>query len=205
MLTFVEKYGRNVHSQNGEDGIIAEICRRLDLTVGHAVEVGGNDGRWMSNMAHLLEQGWSGQFIEAEWSLYLKCAANWNHRKDVNCICSRVDGHNINAFVKDDCDLLSLDTDGGDYNIFAGLKAKPKIVVVEIDSSLEPSTATFNADGGASYGAMVELAVGKGYMVVCHTGNLILVDDQYRDLFPDVTGNPLINVDEYFNRSWLRA
>lgn len=203
MLEFVAKYGGNVNSQFGEDGIIAECLRRLEIETGHSAECGSNDGAWLSNSKALIDNGWSGTFIEAEWPLYLKCQANWAHRKDVKCICSKVDGHNINAFVKDDCTLLSLDTDGGDYEIFKGLKAKPKIVVIEINSSILPNMDGFSADGGASYQEMVKLALSKGYFLVCHTGNLILVDAKYRELFPEITGDPLVDTDLYFNRMHL--
>lgn len=205
MLSFVQKYGGNVHSQNGEDLITLEILRRLNMSVGHCVEIGGNDGQWMSNTRLLIERGFSGSFVEAEWPLYLKCQANWAHRKDVKCICSRVDGHNVNAFVTDDCDVLSMDTDGSDYEIFKGLKAKPKIVIVEIDSSIPPGVDGFNSEGGAGYKPMVELAITKGYFLLCHTGNLILIDDQYRELFPEITGDPITESDKYFKRDWLHA
>ena len=205
MINFATKYNYNIHSQNGEDGILVECLRRLNITVGHAVEIGGNDGWWMSNTALLIERGWSGAFIEADWSLYLKCQANWSHRKDVKCVCSRVDGHNVNAFVTDECDVLSIDTDGADYEIFKGLKAKPKIVIVEIDSSIPPHVDAFNADGGAGFRPMVELARDKGYFVLCHTGNLVLIETQYKHLFPEVgRSDPILNSALYFNRSWLK-
>lgn len=205
MLEFVNKYGRNTHSQNNEDGVTQECVKRLGLTSGHAVEIGANDGHWMSNTRLLLENGWSGWFVEASWPLYLKCKENWSHRKDVKCICSKVDGHNVNAFVKDDCDLLSIDTDGADYQIFRGMKARPKIVIVEIDSSIPPDVDGFNSDGGAGYRPMVELASTKRYFLVGHTGNLIFVDAVYRGLFPEVSDFPLTRSDLFFNRSWLKA
>lgn len=206
VIDFVNKYARNVHSQNGEDGILLEALRRIGDEKGHAVEIGGNDGRWMSNTRLLLdEHGWSGAFIETEWPLYLKCQANWLHRKDVKCICSRVDGHNVNAFVKDDCDLLSIDTDGADYKIFHGLLVKPKIVIVEIDSSIPPDVLGFNADGGAGYLDMVRLGLLRGYFLLCHTGNLIFVDDVHRNLFPEITADPILEPWEYFKTDWLKA
>lgn len=205
MLEFVNEYAGNVHSQNGEDGIIAECVKRIGLTTGHAVEIGGNDGQWMSNTRNLIDQGWSGTFIETEWPLYLKCQVNWNHRKDVTCICSKVDGHNVNAFVKDDCDLLSIDTDGADYAIFVGLVAMPKIVIVEIDSSLSPDDYVFNAEGGSGYFPMAFYGIAKRYFLLCHTGNLIFVDRRYRELFPEVVGDGLSNLELYFNRDWLKA
>ena len=118
--------------------------------------------------------------------------------------CSRVDGKNINAFVDETCDLLSLDTDGADYRIFKGLKAKPKIVIVEIDSSYLPDFVGFNPDGAGTYRNTVELGVEKGYFLLCHTGNLVFVANEYRDLFPGIEGDGLRNAELYFNRGWLR-
>lgn len=206
MIDFVNKYAANIsHSQNGEEGILLECLRRMDISKGHCVEVGGSDGQFCSNTALLIERGFSGSFIETEWPLYLKSKAHWAHRKDVTCICSRVDEHNVNAFVKDDCDVLSIDTDGADYEIFKGLTAKPKIVIVEIDSSIPPDVEGFNSDGGAGYKPMVELARNKGYFLLAHTGNLVLVDERYwSSHFPEITAHPLLNPDLYFNRSWLK-
>lgn len=200
MLTFVNKFAGNIYSQNGEDLIVAECLRRMGITTGHAIEIGGNDGQWMSNTRLLIEQGWSGEFYEAEWSLNLKCEANWAHRKDVKCICSKVDGHNVNAFVKDDCDLLSMDTDGEDFEIFKGLQAKPKIVIVEIDSRLIDG---FSAQGGAGFRPMAQLGISKGYLLLCHVGNLIFIDRQYQELFPEINVDPLEHPEAYFLDSIL--
>lgn len=205
MLEFVKRYGANKHSQNLEDGLISECLHRMHVALGHSVEVGGNDGFWLSNTRSLIEKNWSGLFIEADWNLYLKCKENWAHNSNVRVQCSRVDGQNINAFVDDKCDVLSVDTDGLDYEIFKGLKAKPKIVIVEIDSGLDPSYSCFNSDGGANYFAMLLLGITQGYFLLAHTGNMIFIRNDYRHLFPELTAEPLVDIDQYFNRSWLRA
>lgn len=206
MLTFLNKYAKNlIFSQNGEEGILLECARRLGIEKGHTVEVGGSDGRFCSNTALLIERGWSGAFIESNYSLHLVCVANWAHRKDVKCVCSHVDSHNINAFVDDSCDVFSTDTDGADYEIFQGLKAKPKIVIVEIDSSISPDSSEFNSDGASGYKPMVELGREKGYFLLAHTGNLIFVDSKYwASHFPDITAHPLLHADLYFNRAWMK-
>lgn len=211
MLSFLHKYAKNYsYSQNGEEGILLECISRLEdafrLNRGHAVEIGGNDGRYCSNTALLLQQhGWSGLFVEADYGLHLQSKKNWaGFGLNVRHQCSRVDGKNINAFVGDDCDLLSLDTDGSDYLIFDGLKAKPKIVVAEIDSSLSPDFASFNNDGAANYFAMTVLGITKGYFLLCHTGNLVFLANEYRELFPDIEGDGLSNADLYFKRDWLK-
>lgn len=172
---------------------------------GAAVEIGGHDGRWCSNTALRAVHNWQVLFVESDYDLYQKCKENWVGYHNIRAQCCHVDGRNINAFMKDDCDLLSLDTDGSDYEIFDGLQAKPKIVIVEIDSSLNPEFASFNSDGGANYFAMTLLGITKGYFLLCHTGNLIFVDEKYRGLFPEIVGDPLVDIEKYFNPAWLKA
>src|SRR5262249_54131521 len=138
MLDFYRHHAFDVHSQNGEDGILTECCRRLNLTTPHCVEIGANDGHWMSNTRHLIDQGASCLFVESNYGLYLQCKDNWKNNPQVRVQCSHVNGENVNAFVDDSCDIFSSDTDGADLQIFTGLKARPKIVIVEIDSSLNP-------------------------------------------------------------------
>lgn len=207
VIDFVRKYARNhVYSQNGEEGILEEVLLRLRdprLDV-YCVEIGGHDGKFCSNTAHLIDQGAHGKFVEADYGLHQKCAANWAHRKDVISICSRVGADNVNAFVDDSCDVLSLDTDGSDFKIFKALKAKPKIVIIEIDSSIDPESHEFNADGGSGFTITLMLGFNKGYFLLAHTGNMIFVDNQYRHLFPEIIGDGLSNAELYFNRGWLR-
>lgn len=205
MLSFLNQYGHNFHSQNGEDGIVIECIGRMGLPFGYVVEAGGNDGLWMSNARHLIESGWSCLFIEENYDLYLQCKANWGHNPKVRSQCSRVDGKNINAFVDERCDLLSLDTDGSDYAIFSGLEARPKIVIVEIDSSIPPNDPSFNSDGAAGYFRGVELGIEKGYFLLCHTGNLVLVREEFKHLFPEAKSkHPLIDSEFYFNQAWIK-
>jgi hypothetical protein len=217
MLSFLHKYAGNIHSQNGEDLIIRECWKRITADqhdgylyngestriVGHAVEIGGNEGLWLSNTRHLIEQGWSGLFVEADYDLYLQSKQNWSDNPHVRHQCSCVDGRNVNAFVGDDCDLLSIDTDGSDYEIFCGTQARPKIVIIEIDSSIEPPSERVNSDGGVGYWTMTVAALERGYGLLVHCGNLVFLRQEYMHLFPEVKGHPLLDYELYFNRSWL--
>lgn len=207
MLSFTAKYAKNyLASQNGEEGIIEE-CQRRGINIFHCVEIGGHDGRFCSNTAWVIESDIRvviGLFVEADYDRYLQCKSNWAHNPNVRSQCCRVDEHNINAFVDDRCDLLSVDTDGGDFKIFNGLVVRPKIVIVEIDSSIEPPSERFNADGAAGYWSMTVAALERGYFVVCHTGNLVLVRQEYAHLFPECAPHPLLEWELYFNRGWLK-
>lgn len=208
MLSFLNRYAKDYFaSQNGEEGILLECIKRLGITKGHAVEMGANNGLWCSNSALLIrDHGWSATLVETDFGLWQQCRDTWAQRPDVKCVCSHVDKYNINAFVKDDCDLLSLDTDGSDYELFKAVRGKPKIVIAEIDSSIEPPSEAFNSDGAAGYWSMTVAGLEKGYFLLCHTGNLIFIDEQYKKLFPEVKSkHPLIDSEFYFNRAWVKA
>jgi hypothetical protein len=208
MLSFLHKYAKNYkYSQNGEEGVLGECwLRLLEVTKLNfrTVEIGANDGHFCSNTALLVDAGWFGVFVESDWDLYQKCKANYANVSRARVQCARVDENNINAFVDDRCDLLSLDTDGADYRIFIGLKAKPKIVIVEIDSGIPPNVAGVNSDGAAGYLTGVQLGLEKGYFLLCHTGNLVMIANEYRHLFPEIEGDGLSNSELYFKRDWLK-
>lgn len=203
MLDFAKKYARNLFSQNGEDGIIAEVVRRLGLEKSVAVEVGANDGRWMSNTKALLDEGWGGVLVEADPELFKRCVKEWETRPDVSCVFLELKPELINFVVPASCQLLSTDTDGEDYKLFEALEVTPSIVVIEIDSGLPPTRYLFNVDGGAGYLPMLQLGLRKGYFLLCHTGNLIFVRSEYRNRFPEVVGDGQANHELYFNRGWL--
>lgn len=204
MLSFLHKYEKTyTYCQQGEEGILEEIIRRIPSTPKICCEIGGNDGVWLSNTALLIKNGWSGKFVEADFNLWQKCCTNWKGYP-VKSQCSMVDETNINAFVQKDCSVLSIDTDGVDYRIFKALDAKPAIVIVEIDSSIPPTSDEFNNEGGAGYFPMVKLGIEKGYFLLCHTGNLIFVDNKYRKLFKEIIGDGIENYAEYFKTDWLK-
>ncbi|MFN8926780.1 MAG: hypothetical protein ACK5WM_14635, partial [Rhodospirillales bacterium] len=54
-----------VHSQNNEDGILAEIFRRIGTRSRRFVEFGVGDGR-ENNTRLLLDLGWSGTWVDAD-------------------------------------------------------------------------------------------------------------------------------------------
>lgn len=207
MLSFLSKYAANIaFSQNGEESILLECVRRMAVERGRACEIGGADGHFCSNTALLIrDYGWHGTFVETNFDLWQRCVENWKDNPNVRSTCSHVDTHNINAFVDDSTDLLSLDTDGSDYELFCAMKARPKICIVEIDSSFPPDKEGFNSDGGAGYFSMMVAGLERGYFLLAHTGNLILVRDEYKELFPEIEGHPILDSERYFNTGWLKA
>jgi hypothetical protein len=187
MLTFAIKYGKNVYSQQGEDGIINEILLRLKLWNGTCVEFGGHDGYFCSNTRKLIDDGWKGFMYDM-------------HPGSPDVICKTITVDNVNDLPQ--CEVLSIDTDGPDYEIWSAYKGKPHVVIVEINSGLPPMEEHFSRDKGASYISMLRLGISKGYFLVCHTGNLIFVKNEHRQLFPEILGDGIENHKKYFNTNW---
>lgn len=208
MISFFQKYsGDLIYSQCGEEKILLEVLNRIDMPGKVSCEIGGHDGHYCSNTAYLIKElGWSGHFVEAEFDLWVKCAENYKEIKDrVKCTCSFATEENINAFVTDNIDIVSFDTDGGhDIRMFRAMKAKPKVVIIEINSGFRPDVEHESAEQGCSYLTTAKAALEKGYFILAHTGNLVLVDRQYRKFFPEIKGNGIENSELYFNKSWLR-
>lgn len=201
MLTFVKKYGYNYYSQNLEDGIIEECLKRMKIEKGLCVEFGAADGIYCSNTRRLLDKGWKGIMIEPDKDLFEKLTYN---TKGLQCVVinSMVTPANVNQILPFEIEVLSIDTDGkNDYETWKEYSGSAKIVVVEINSSIDPLINYL--DEGANYRTMYELGVMKGYFLLCHTGNLIFVRKDFRSLFPEVNANPIIDVELFFNKYWL--
>src|SRR4051812_3955751 len=69
------RFAQNKYSQNGEDGILEEIFRRMDIGQGWFVEFGAANGIRLSNSYALVEKSWKGVDIEGEHSSYLELKA----------------------------------------------------------------------------------------------------------------------------------
>ncbi len=109
-------------------------------------------------------------------------------------------------------DVLSIDVDGPDLDIWYSLQCfTPKIVVIEINSSIPPGIYMWNSRStpGNTFSSTLRVAKSKGYTLVSHTGNMIFVEDsliskinldsKYID-FPEL----LFKTDWLYLESWLQ-
>jgi len=186
------RFLQNVHSQNGEDGVVAEIFRRLEKTSpGWFVEFGAWDGKYLSNTFTLLEQGWSGVYIEGDSARFEDLKATRDQYPErVTAIKAFVDVHGTSSLdsilaktaTPPDFDLLSIDIDSYDYWIWDSVRFyRPKIVIIEINSAYPPGVHYVSPpdvclpeeQSGQSFSSTIQLGRSKGYFPVCHTGNLI--------------------------------
>lgn len=210
-----ERHKGNVHSQNGEDGLIIELLRRLGITGGWVVESGAWDGVHLSNTFALLEMsdGFKALYVEADADKFVELqrtasrmpgrivAVNDKLQADKDSL-----GDIMRANGVGDVAVLSIDIDSWDYDVWANLQGyRPAIVVIEIESSVHPCDwKIYGRDGwttGTSFLPTLLLGARKGYTLVAHCGNMIFVRD---DLWHS-TGQPEPNPMTCFLPGWIRA
>lgn len=198
-------YELRAFSQNGEDGVLAEIFRRISVTNRFFIEFGIESGR-EGNCVYLADvEGWDGLFIEADPALFAELQTKYRATPAITTTCARVMTGNVERLFADagaplEPDLLSIDIDGQDYWIWEAIRAyTPRVVVIEYSSLLDPARRLVMPqsgsgwDGttytGASLGALEALAAAKGYRLV-HTElaglNAFFVRAELAEgLFPD--------------------
>jgi hypothetical protein len=207
MLEFLNKYAKNkMYSQNGEEGILIECLKRFSDLNHVCFEFGAHNGKYCSNTRLLIQEaGYSGLMIESDAHLYVELKKGIGYDRIVP-IHGDVTKENINNYLSilpKNIDVLSIDTDGdNDYDCFHAIQLHqlPKIIIVEINSSLIPEVSNRKD----CYTEMVGLGIYKNYFLLCHTGNLIFINDYYRNLFPEAEGNAINNSNKYFNTKWVK-
>ena len=173
--------GYKVFSQNQEDGMIAEVFRRIGATTRRFIEFGVEDGL-ECNSAFLLLQGWRGAWIEGSAASAAKARAAFASYP-VKVVERYVTVENADALIGEladgeELDLLSIDVDTIDYWLWRAIvSVKPRLVVIEYNATWPPHIRKTVAhdpamvwDGGsfmgASLGALAALGEAKGYCLV---------------------------------------
>lgn len=133
-------YASNVYSQYGEDGMIEEILKRIEVGPGVCVEFGASDGVACSNTAKLWKhEDWKGVLIESEIYYTPTLGANVEGH---NCVVKfeTVTPQNVDALIdqKAGVDLISIDVDGDDYHIFCSMWTRAKVLVIEYNKTIPP-------------------------------------------------------------------
>ena len=176
-------FERKVFSQQGEDGILEEIFRRIGETNRYFVEFGVETGVECNSARLARECGWSGLFMESEEDQFAGLKANYAAFPGVTCVRAIVTSENVQelfaaAGVPAEPDLLSIDIDGNDYWIWKAITDyRPRVVVVEYNPFYPPPTRWVMAEDptfrwqrttyfGASLAALSRLGKAKGYELV---------------------------------------
>jgi hypothetical protein len=138
----IAKYAAHLYSQNYEDSIISEILSRIGALTKTFLEVGTGNGK-ENNTRYLLEQGWSGVWIEGDLNNVNEARQKFSsyiNSGKLKIIHSLVTAENINSLIDVECvDLLSVDIDMHTSYIWRTLALKARVAVIEYNSSIHPS------------------------------------------------------------------
>jgi hypothetical protein len=225
----LKSFESNKYSSNGEDGVLQELLLRLnksqdiDFSSLWVVEFGAWDGIKFSNTFNLVETyGAKAVYIESDTERFVELEVTSQRFKSIHPInrkvaCDAQDKNSLDNLLlqtalPNNFDVLSIDIDGSDLEIWFSLERfKPKIVVIEINSSIPPGIYMWNSPStpGNTFSSTLNVAKSKGYTLVSHTGNMIFVEDsliskikldsKYID-FPEL----LFKSDWLYLESWLQ-
>jgi hypothetical protein len=189
---FLKKYKKNIFSQNGEDGILLEILKRLNLLNkknNWCCEFGAWDGKHGSNTFNLIKKyDFNAVYIEGDKQKflllkklkkkYLKivCFNKYiSHKKNSPNLLDKV---LLRTKIKKNFEILSIDIDSYDLAVWETVKKyNPIIVIIEINSGLKPGIYQTHSrlNQGNSFSSTLNVAKKKGYNLVTHTGNCIFI------------------------------
>ena len=199
-FTNLIEYKANIYSQNGEDGVLKEILKRLNLKnkIKWCVEFGAWDGTHLSNTYNLVRKGWKAVYIEGNRKKFNDLLKT--KRKNRNIIAinefvsrNRLSKNSLDNILKrtdipKDFEILSIDIDSFDLEVWQSISFfDPKIVIIEINSAYPPGIIKWHSEeysnvNGNSFSATLKVGQDKGYDLICHTGNMIFIKKEFTEL-----------------------
>lgn len=181
---YLNRWTSGVYSQTNEDAIIAQIFQRIGAGEKRFLEIGIGQGI-ECNTRLLLEQGWSGVWIEGSEenfrraSSYFKPYVEAGQLKIQNAFLTK---ENINDIVEDagisgDVDFLSVDIDMNTSHVWRELDIEARCACIEYNASYPPgvrfetayqSDAVWRRDNyfGASLDTLNDIATEKKLSLV---------------------------------------
>ena len=190
----LNKYKKNIYSENGEDGVLLYILKKAKLIENTrplwCCEFGAWDGIHGSNTFNLVKNyNFNAVYIEGDkkkFSDLLETQKKFPKITALNKLVSfqTKSDNSLDKILKKtniikNFDILSIDIDSFDLAVWKSLKKyRPKIVVIEINSSLAPGIKQLHSSKkqGNSFTSTLEFAKKNGYELVCHTGNCIFLE-----------------------------
>ncbi len=189
-------FAKNIHSQAGQDGMIAELLRRIQIGHGFFVEFGAADGIYLSNCRSLYERGWKGAFIEANPASYAELVKNYENDRQMILANEKVTtqgDHSLESILRraghrGSVDVVSIDIDGQDLEIFESFEAiKPAIICLEGGQGAHPFDSRKSGSEivniGQSLSVIQKSAFERGYLIAAAYQDVILVREELYSKF----------------------
>lgn len=194
------QYRQNINSQNGEDGVLSHIFDIIGTKSSYAVEFGGWDGIYLSNIRTLItERNFSGLFIEGVPERAEEGKKNYEQIDRVEFVNAFVEFEGENTLdailnrvgAPKEIDIVSIDIDGYDYHVWDAFQEyRPRVIVIEHNNFIPQDVLFVNPrkkdvfKGNSAY-ALVSLGISKGYSLVAVIGcNCIFVLNEEFSKFP---------------------
>lgn len=190
-----QRYKKNFYSQNGEDGIILEILKRLKLNNKNnwCCEFGAWDGIHGSNTFNLVKNfDFKAIYIEGDEKKYKDLVKTQSRFSNILAIKKYVNykENSQNSLdnilkktkIKKNFEILSIDIDSHDLAVWKSIKKyRPKIVIIEVNSSIQPGIEQIHSSkkNGNSFTSTINFANKINYQLLCHTGNCIFIDKKF--------------------------
>ncbi len=179
------RWGYKIYSQHEEDGMIAEIFRRIGCKSRYFIEFGVGNGLENNTLA-LLIQGWKGVWIEGNEELCRRIRAGMPDTISSGQLIVKqalITRENIGDLLRaenppQEVDLLSVDIDGNDYHVWERIDCvNARVVVIEYNPKFPPPVdycmqydASYCWDqsdcGGASLNFLERKFRDRGYSLV---------------------------------------
>lgn len=188
-----------ITSQDGEDGVLAEIFAKLGIARGWCVEFGAWDGKLHSNTWDLVHnRAWSAVYVEPHAEAFNLLKSRSAGRSDIHCFNEFVNVEGEGSLrsilartpIPSDFDLLVIDIDGNDYFIWRAFEEyRPKVVMIEFNPFMQADISFFvwndeQVKASASLTAVCDLAKAKAYELICVVGgNAIFVRRELYERF----------------------
>jgi hypothetical protein len=186
------EYRNAGYSQSGEEGLLIRIMEILGKDFGLCCEFGAWDGIHLSNTRRLMEHGWQGLLIEANTDRFQDLLRTYPPASNAVSVCAYVDDADnslakiaARAGINHRFDLISIDIDGLDFQIFSTLDQFPQlplVICVEVHTCHRPDDTApvpleIAAKGcGQPLGRFVKRGHEMGYRLVSFIGtNAIFV------------------------------
>jgi len=198
----IEKYRFRKFSQYGEEGYLKFILSNIGTTNKFLVDIGANNGTYLSNTKIFRTEGWQSALIDGQ-----EFRGVHQHYVTVE---------NVNRLLRqygtpEEFDLLSIDIDGNDYWILQQILTafRPRLIISEYNSEFTDSRTIeydpefyFKATDyyGYTFEAGLKLADKFGYRVIFQNANL----NMYY-LRKDLLDDPDMKIDvPYPQKDWWR-
>jgi hypothetical protein len=139
-------WGYKIYSQHHEDGMLAEIFRRIGCRSKYFVECGVGDGLENNTLA-LLMQDWKGVWIEGNPQYCDRIRQGMPRTigsgqlilQQAFITSESIDNLIDAAHPPGEIDLLSIDIDGNDYHVWRRIKrVEPRVIVMEYNPKFPP-------------------------------------------------------------------